>query len=427
MKPLEYSIKRLRAVRAQIKELKESEFPYKDSSEALDILDKLFLTKLERLESFDKKSNSEAINTECSESLMAVFNYLPILGFILRSTNVRNAFEIFGPLRRLAEQILEHGVDNNNKITRLVLSSEWSYSPHIYTGKLNLSGFLFVGLPAPESANPFLIPLAGHEFGHAVWINRKISKGIEEELYKNIFIIINSKWHEYKNVFAVMGKKPSNLEKDLSIRRNVRHAIELTFRHSEESFCDFIGLRIFGQSYLYAFAYLLSPKIPGARSVRYPNTNRRVKNLILAAKHYKIACPPNYKSSFADSGEPKLTPAEKFNLSVADKASDNSAFVLKLIEEANNFIDYTRINKSSKSKVMKIYNRFNKVVPADKCDSLPDILNAAWMAHQNPSLWKQYKNLEEGRKYIVLKELVLKSIEVFDIEQIKIKAENGNA
>ena len=39
----------------------------------------------------------------------------------------------------------------------------------MYGSVNNLPGFVFIGLPAPESANPFLIPLGGHELGHSAW------------------------------------------------------------------------------------------------------------------------------------------------------------------------------------------------------------------------------------------------------------------
>ena len=39
----------------------------------------------------------EPVNAYCGEALLGLFSYLPLLGFILRSTNVRNAFEVYGP------------------------------------------------------------------------------------------------------------------------------------------------------------------------------------------------------------------------------------------------------------------------------------------------------------------------------------------
>src|SRR5439155_22334513 len=140
-----------------------------DSKAALDQLRTLFERKLQRLEAFAPGSDLSIISQECRVTLLALYQYLPLLGFILRSTNVRNAFEAFGPFLRLAGDVLEPGIERSQRKTKLLLSSEWDYSPFTYPTIPDLPKFLFIGLPAPESANPLLIPLAGHELGHAVW------------------------------------------------------------------------------------------------------------------------------------------------------------------------------------------------------------------------------------------------------------------
>mgnify|MGYP001286141063 CR=1 FL=1 len=149
----------------EVARLRQSEFPYKHSVEALDRIDKLFTRKLARLNAFGHSSDPAIVSQECALALRDVFRYLPLLGFILRSTNVRNAFEVYGPLLRLASAVLEPGVAKGDRRTRLLLSSEWDYSPHVYTEIADLPGFVLIGLPAPESSNPLLVPLAGHELG----------------------------------------------------------------------------------------------------------------------------------------------------------------------------------------------------------------------------------------------------------------------
>ena len=70
--------------------------------------------------------------------------HLPLLGFIRRSSNVRNAFEFYGPIVLLARQLL-------GRETRFIHSSEWDYSPFTYP-KLyeNLKDFVLIGLPTSE-------------------------------------------------------------------------------------------------------------------------------------------------------------------------------------------------------------------------------------------------------------------------------------
>ena len=67
----------------------------------------------------------DSVLSPCIVSLEVLFTYVPLLGLILRSTNTRNAFEAYAPLLRLARKIL-------GKDTKLIISSEWDYSPYVY-------------------------------------------------------------------------------------------------------------------------------------------------------------------------------------------------------------------------------------------------------------------------------------------------------
>ena len=110
------------------------------------------------LESLSDDDDPNAVKTACNESLKQLFRILPLLGFIVRSTSVRNSFEVFWPLLRLARQVLQTDA-------KLILSSEWLYSP-FYRPSADLSDYVLLGFPASESSNPLLVPLAGHELGH---------------------------------------------------------------------------------------------------------------------------------------------------------------------------------------------------------------------------------------------------------------------
>lgn len=98
---------RLSSFRAAIVVLKESEFPYDAPRRALDILDQRFIQHEEILERLDSTSSDRGtVMTRCADASLDIAVYLPLLGFFLRSTNVRNAFEIYGPLRRIARQLI---------------------------------------------------------------------------------------------------------------------------------------------------------------------------------------------------------------------------------------------------------------------------------------------------------------------------------
>src|SRR5262245_59221134 len=166
---LEDTKKRVQAFLDEATHLAESEFPYPGSRLALERLISFFTARLATLNSFDANSDARVVRQTCALDLQHQFNYLPLLGFVLRSTNVRNAFEVFRPLLRLARDILEPSIPKNNRKTELVLSSEWDHSPFVYPEVPELPGFVMIGIPAPESANPLVVPLAGHELGHSVW------------------------------------------------------------------------------------------------------------------------------------------------------------------------------------------------------------------------------------------------------------------
>ena len=65
--------------------------------------------------------------------------------------------------------MLEPSISPLRRTTRLILSSEWTYQPQVYPEKDFLPSYVLIGLPAPESSNPLLLPLAGHELGHSLW------------------------------------------------------------------------------------------------------------------------------------------------------------------------------------------------------------------------------------------------------------------
>lgn len=69
-------------------------------------------------------------NIEISgENLAGISEYITenmnILGMILRSTNVRNPFELYFPFKRLAKTLLDGNV-------KLLMSSEWDFVPFTY-------------------------------------------------------------------------------------------------------------------------------------------------------------------------------------------------------------------------------------------------------------------------------------------------------
>ena len=155
---------KIQLVLSEIERLEGSEFAYSDSKTALKIIEELFKSDLSRLLSLKTSKNSALLNKSFIYTNFHLTNFMDVLGLILRSTNVRNAFEFYNPLRILLTDLI-------GSEAGLILSSEWDYSPFTYPPVIEeLPDFVLLGLPATESSNVLIIPAAGHEFGHSVWV-----------------------------------------------------------------------------------------------------------------------------------------------------------------------------------------------------------------------------------------------------------------
>lgn len=95
MFPSVYACRSVRTVLDEIGRLKDSDFPYSHSREALERVEDIFRDRLTMLEALTNENDSAVIQVAAAESLLQLFVFLPLLGFVLRSTNVRNSFEIF--------------------------------------------------------------------------------------------------------------------------------------------------------------------------------------------------------------------------------------------------------------------------------------------------------------------------------------------
>jgi hypothetical protein len=210
------------------------------------------------------------------------------------------------------------------------------------------------------------------------------------------------------------------------------------FQQIQEYFCDFVGTRIFGESYFHAFAYLLCPHTLQQRSEFYPNMISRVAAQIDAAKAYGASIPESYQSLFRDMLEPpEVERHRRFLLELADGAA--SSLVPDLIHHVDSLLSIPGIPKwkspsmqpettptdsvvheSDKptEQMNEIIEDFKAVAPTQNTGSLPNILNAAWKARHDPQLWIQHPSLSKNPddRDRMLKELILKSIEVLEVE-----------
>jgi hypothetical protein len=106
VRTVDYSIQRVRGVLEEIENLKDEDFPYAHSRDALRTIETQLQQRLESLLNLTATDSDDVVQRACKEALLQPTKFLPSLGFIVRSTNVRNSFELFWPLWRLARRIL---------------------------------------------------------------------------------------------------------------------------------------------------------------------------------------------------------------------------------------------------------------------------------------------------------------------------------
>jgi hypothetical protein len=401
---VEYAQRRYGAVLEEVERLKQSEFPYSHSQKALLELENVFKLQLDALKKLTPQTTPQVAKVACSQSMYSLYLCTPVLGFILRSTNARNAFELYSPLLRLSRQIL--GIE-----TSLLLSSEWDYSPFVLMPTSFLPTFVLIGLPAHESANPLLVTLAGHELGHNVWQQQTLSSTYDSQIRTEVIRALeNQLWPSYHALYPQFTK--GELETNIFARETWVPAHSWATRQLEEVFCDVMGVRIFAEAFLHAFAYLLSPGAAGERAPYYPNIAVRVKYLERAALSLAVNVPTGFVDDFDSDNEP-TEPFQKLLVSAADAAT--ASLVDEISTKATSFADSKSLPTRSHEKVRMIADDFKMVVPAAGPATMTDIINAGWLCYHDHALWNNVAKIGQKDHSRVLHDLILKSFEVTEV------------
>jgi hypothetical protein len=412
MDVLASSIAKLRATVRLTEELSVGDFPHSHAKDALLHIGGIFQTGLQQLESLSPTTDPAIVKALASAQSRKLFQLFPLLGFLLRSTDVRNAFEIHGPFLRIVRQLLGPG-------SKLVISSEWDFSPFTFLPptEYGLTDTVLIGGPASEASNVLIVPLSGHELGHNVWAKQKRRDQLGPELWSEILQHISTaRWAEFSQHFPQVAK-PADLSDLLGVQ-TWTPSWNWALRQCEELFCDFIGLSIFRESFLHAASYLLAPGLPTRRNPDYPASKQRAAYHAQAATSYGINAPNDYVKRFDDEPFPAQQPLMLL-LEIADYGA--SRLVPKLISEAEAVIRNAEIKHASPAEIQTIQRCFAQCVPTQNSPNLPAIMNAAWNYYlSDMSEWKaMYPDLADSPQRLLelLSDLVLKTTEVFEIEQ----------
>ena len=401
--------KKLGAIVAQIEQLLLSDFPHPASENALKLLLDFFRRQITRLANASN-GDPRIVKRVCITVNERILQFLPILGFLLRSTNVRNNFEAYDAFVQLSESLI-------GPHAQVVLSSEWDYSPLTYPMNVSvLPDFVLLGMPASESTNALILPLAGHELGHSVWQNDRVDHLFRANIQNEVRVYIKANWHDFTQAYQEhthLTPTDHELSNNLFLVNIIAEIVQLCLCQVEETFCDAIGIRLFAESYAHAFHYLLAPSLGGYRSLEYPRLAVRAEFIAL---YGDVNLPQqgfsNYPAEFDDL-QPSLTPREEFVSRAADKICRDLACAV--FAEAKRIVeDKAPLFLPSNAAAQEILEMFEKAIPARTPRSLADIVNAGWAyVRLHGSTFTE----DERPLCDWVSELILKSIEVLEFRR----------
>ena len=272
MDRLLFAKRKLAQIKAEISRVRTSDFHHPGVKRVLDRIEQRFDRLIRDIERVTPAARTDTLHQYNLTVNVNVDYFHRVIGIILRSTNARNSFEIYDPLLRIAKRLL--GLD-----TVLILSSEWEFvpfsTPSIFGGVPNCT---VVGLPVMEVANALVIPLAGHELGHAVWRARDFNDKIAIEREAALSKAFEARQDEFERHVG----SHSDILSRLATNEWGQIPLEAMQNICEEIFCDMLGVRLFGMGYLYAFEYLAAPSLGETDLREYPSFDVRARYLVEA-------------------------------------------------------------------------------------------------------------------------------------------------
>jgi hypothetical protein len=377
-------------------------FPHKDGETAIEDIREVFLKLRKTIKGIPAEADASLVVQYFREVRDQVAIYTRVLGIILRSTNLRNNFEVYSPLKRLACNFLGSDV-------RLLISSEWEFIPFTYPMNIKeVPNLILVGSPASEAQNLLVTPLAGHEIGHSVWASNRVIEDL-----KGKFSTAVKKY--YSNVSETASKK-GEVKDDLFADVDQTFVESLLQRKSEEVFCDLLGLRTFGASYLLAFEYYMAPG-KSRVSRDYPSDICRLRLLQSYAHRNGIVAPSGVFEGWEEPGRQTLRDQRLYQISdeiLISLAPD--------IEECvNDVVKKAQIATPDSERVKTIKACFERFEPFGEYSEYVEVINALWEIANDLDLRHQH----DPQKLTHLTELALKSIEVSEISYKKEEFERG--
>jgi hypothetical protein len=395
---------KLKKLEQQLTIARLSDFSYPDARDALDIL----RSRLQHRGG--QVAESESFSAATRNAILREINYLisritAVTGIITRSASVRNAFELYAPFLEICKALV--GGD-----ARLILSSEWEFVPFTYPQTLaELPQFIVIGLPASESDNVLVFPAAGHELGHSVWSKHSVGDHFKIRVEQQIDESFRKNRSQFDGTFPDL--KGADLEQDMFVQHIKSSVFSAAMMQAEETFSDFMGLLLFGESYLFAFEYLIAPQISGVRSKEYPDTFERAATLEKFAREKLSIDISSYANNFMGN-TPFRFPHDNFICAMADEVL--SELCIDIFAEAQRIVVAAHISMPSAAATTRVFEAFARGIPYDDGVALGDLINAGWRVFRDGD---QEIHASQGHSIIeYTSDLILKSAEIHEIGSI---------
>lgn len=396
--------RRIAAFIEQIDILAASSFPHDDGQKALAAI-RFHCKSLEADLELPPGIRSDVIDQLCLNLLDKVDNFTAILGFVLRSTNVRNPFELHYAVKDLIIRTL--GKQPLGEEISLLISSEWSYVPFTYPMNADqLPGSILIGTPAPESGNPLLIPLAGHEIGHSAWKVYALAPtyAAAASVAVKLQLDRNPKAMQELQLAQPMGA--------LGKERIIDQCADHVMQQLEEVFCDLFGLYVFGPSFVAAFDYLLGP---GGydRTLDYPSDQQRIVFLTTAAHDWKIALDQEMASAWTIAQPLKEDRAEA---QIVDAVM--TELVPQMQNDLHEAISASGFRPPRANIIEQVRAAYCRGEPYPERVELGESVSAGWQrlreidGDEFPGENLAEQEANRTKSYRVLADLVLKTVEV---------------
>ncbi|WP_242126700.1 hypothetical protein [Sphingobium sp. Sx8-8] len=395
--------RRIDAFIEQIDILSASSFPHDDGEAALAAI-RHDCVKLRKDLNLPAGIRKDVVDQLCLALLDKVDDYTSILGFILRSTNVRNPFELHYIVKDLIRRVIGDDVS-------LLISSEWSYTPFTYPMSIDqLPTSILIGTPAPEAGNPLLIPLAGHEVGHSAWRTFGCAPHYAADVSAAVTRQIDTT-RAGKDLLATSPLGP--LDSERVIDRCAGHVM----RQIEEVFCDLLGLFLFGHAFIASFDYLLGPGAGRRYDLDYPSDQQRMAILLDAASPSGDGLAIAYDPAMTDRWTSAVaSPEVKNEAEIIDAAT--AEMVPRVRDELFARLRAKALEPPRQAVIKNVLASFERGEPHSDRVELGEIVSAGWLRLRALDTTVFFgkddraRESERTKSYKVLADLVLKTIEV---------------